>query len=52
MRVCSPLAGLCSSALKITDHDSGTAAIEFAFIAPLLILSFVCIADLGLGIYA
>ena len=34
-------------------HDgSGVVAIEFAFIAPLLVLMFVCLADLGLGIYA
>jgi Flp pilus assembly protein TadG len=34
-------------------HDgSGIAAIEFAVIAPVLILIFICLADLGLGISA
>ncbi|TMJ54449.1 MAG: pilus assembly protein, partial [Alphaproteobacteria bacterium] len=29
----------------------GVAAIEFAIVAPMLVLAMVCTADLGLGIY-
>src|SRR5438477_2371103 len=32
-------------------ENSGVAAIEFAVIVPLLLLLFVCITDLGLGVY-
>jgi hypothetical protein len=40
------------SALAVDRGKSGIAAIEFAVIAPLLLLLFVCITDLGLGVYA
>lgn len=37
------------SCLQSTD---GVAAIELAVLAPLLLFTFVCITDLGLGVYA
>ena len=32
-------------------EPSGIAAIEFAVVAPLLVMMFICLTDLGLGIY-
>jgi Flp pilus assembly protein TadG len=37
--------------LALGRDQRGVSAIEFAFVAPLLVALFVCIADLGMGIY-
>jgi Flp pilus assembly protein TadG len=39
-------------ALASLDNDEGLSGIEFAIIAPVLILSFIATADFGLAIYA
>jgi len=38
--------------LATRDNDEGLSGIEFAIIAPVLILSFIATADFGLAIYA
>jgi len=43
--------GLGGSATRCLRNRSGIGAVEFAIVAPLLILMFVAMADLGLGIY-
>jgi Flp pilus assembly protein TadG len=47
-----PLGRLRTASRHWVRDRSGVAAIEFAFIGPLLVLMFVCLTDLGLGIYA
>jgi Flp pilus assembly protein TadG len=39
-------------ALSVRDNEKGLSGIEFAMIAPVLILSFIATADFGLAIYA
>ena len=45
-------ARLCRFALSARVNDEGLSGIEFAIIAPVLILSFIATADFGLAIYA
>lgn len=51
MRFYFSLDGLDGPSMRCLRDRSGVGAIEFAVIAPLLILMFVASADLGLGIY-
>lgn len=47
-----PIPHACSALQRLPRNTSGIAAVEFALIVPALLLMFVCIADLGMGIYA
>ena len=47
-----PTAHARSALQRLPRNSSGIAAVEFALIVPALLLMFVCIADLGMGIYA
>jgi len=37
--------------LRLWQDRTGVTAIEFAIIAPVMVLMFICMADLGLGVY-
>lgn len=37
--------------LRLWKDRSGVTAVEFAIIAPVMVLIFICMADLGIGVY-
>jgi Flp pilus assembly protein TadG len=40
-----------NACLRVWRDSAGATAVEFAMIAPVMILMFICMADLGIGVY-